>query len=273
MSILNEAAQLTKDRLGDDFKHLTVERLVVGLFFTGVKLSNDAGGICFTPIKGIPEAVCCPSSAGKMFNPGKFRGMSAEEVLSSLYSPEPLKVAVAIATLNALSNTCFSRRGKESYDIKMNMDALDTVRMPKDRSVAVVGAIVPLLQALKRRGGIWWVIEQDPKTIKDDEVDHFVPFNQSEKVIRKADVIIVTGATLVNHSLEKILEKGRPEADIAVIGPSASMLPEPLFDRGVRMVGGTWVKRTDELLDVLAAGGSGYHFFDTLADRVVIEKR
>jgi len=50
------------------------------------------------------------------------------------------------------------------------------------------------------------------------------------------------------------------------------MLPDPLFDRGVRLVGGVWVKQPDELLDVLAAGGSGYHFLDALADRIVIEK-
>ena len=64
----------------------------------------------------------------------------------------------------------------------------------------------------------------------------------------------------------------REEAEIAVIGPTASLLPEPLFERGVRVVGGVWVKRPDELLEVLAAGGSGYHFLDSLATRIVMEK-
>jgi len=56
-----------------------------------------------------------------------------------------------------------------------------------------------------------------------------------------------------------------------VVGPTASMLPEPLFERGVDLVGGVWVRQADALLEVLASGGSGYHFFDTLADRVVIQ--
>jgi len=38
-------------------------------------------------------------------------------------------------------------------------------------------------------------------------------------------------------------------------------------------VGGVWVKKPDELLDVLASGGSGYHFLDRLADRIVLEQR
>ena len=54
------------------------------------------------------------------------------------------------------------------------------------------------------------------------------------------------------------------------MGPTASMLPEPFFERGVNIMGGVWVKKPDQLLDVLTAGGSGYHFRDTLADRIVV---
>lgn len=272
MTILDEAAQLAKERLGDLFEDLTIERAVVGLFFTGVKLSNGAGGVCFTPIKEIPEAVCCPSSAGRIFDPQKISGMKVTKALSAVSSSEPIKVAVAIATVNALSNTCWSQGWKEHYNINMNMDALDAVKLAEDSSVTVIGAIVPVLRALKRRGGTWWVIEQDPKTLREEELPHYVPLERSEEAISKADVLIITGVTLVNHTLEGILASARPDAEIAVMGPTASMLPEPMFERGVRVMGGVWVKRPDELLDVLAAGGSGYHFLDTLADRIVIEK-
>ena len=152
------------------------------------------------------------------------------------------------------------------------MDATDVVRMSDQSSIAVIGAFVPILRKLKGRGGKWWVIEQDPNTLKGDELNHFIPADQSDETIASADVLIVTGVTLVNHTLEKILKAARQDAEIAVIGPTASMLPDVLFERGVRVVGGVWVKKADELLDLLAAGGSGYHFFDNLAPRIVIEK-
>jgi uncharacterized protein (DUF4213/DUF364 family) len=272
MAILDEAAQLVKERLGDAFHDLTIERSVVGLFFTGVKLSNGAGGVCFTPIKEIPDAVCCPSSAGRIFEPSKLRGMRALDALSALASPEPIKVAVAIATLNALSSTCWSQGWKAHYKIQMNMDAIAATKFAEESSVAVVGAIVPALRMLKRRGGTWWVIEQDPKTLGEDELPHYVPEQSAEEALNNADVLIVTGVILVNQSLEGILKSARPGAEIAVMGPTASMLPEPIFERGVSVVGGVWVKKPDELLDVLAAGGSGYHFVDRLADKIVIEK-
>ena len=272
MSILEETAQLVKNHLGRDMDNITVDRLVVGLFFTGVKLSNGAGGICYTPIKDIPQAVCCPTSAGRIFDPSKVQGMGADEMLAGLSSTEPIKAAVAIATLNALSSVCWDHGITGNYSITKNMDAQDAVNMPAEKSVAVVGAFVPTLRALKNRGGTWWVIEQDPKTLKEDELDHFIPAERSTEIIGRADVLIITGVTLVNHTLEGILHAAGPDAEIAVMGPTASLLPEPIFERGVRIVGGVKVTHPDELLDVLAAGGSGYHFFDKLADRIVIRK-
>ena len=272
MTILNETARLVKDKLASEYEAITVERVMIGIFFSGVKLSNGFAGLSYTPVKDVPQAVCCPSSAGRIFDPFKINGMTAAEVLTALTSNEPIKAAVAIATLNALSAVCWERGLTDDYRIQMDTDAVDAVRMPADRSVAVIGAFVPVLRKLKARGGRWWVIEQDPKTLKGDEMDHFIPADQSEETIACADVLIVTGVTLVNHTLEGILAAARRDAEIAVIGPTASLLPDALFERGVRVLGGVWVKKADELLDVLAAGGSGYHFFDQLAPRIVIEK-
>ena len=142
----------------------------------------------------------------------------------------------------------------------------ETVRQLKDKLALEYNTIT------KGCGGKWWVIEQDPKALKSDEMEHFIPSDKSEKTIAAADVLIVTGVTLVNHTLENILKVARQDAEIAVIGPTASMLPDALFARGVRVVGGVWVKKPDELLNVLAAGGSGYHFFDNIAPRILIEK-
>ena len=272
MTILNETARLVKDKLASEYEAITVERVMIGVFFSGVKLSNGFAGLSYTPVKDVPQAVCCPSSAGRIFDPFKINGMPAAEVLTALTSNEPIKAAVAIATLNALSAVCWERGLTDDYRIQMDSDAVDAVRMPADHSVAVIGAFVPVLRKLKARGGRWWVIEQDPKTLKGDEINNFIPADQAEEIIAAADVLIVTGVTLINHTLENILEAARPDAEIAVIGPTASLLPDALFKRGVRVVGGVWVKRPDELLDVLAAGGSGYHFFDQLAPRIVIER-
>ncbi len=272
MSILEESARLALRRLGPGARGMTVERLVVGLFFTGVKLSCGSAGIAFTPVKEIPQAVCCPSSAAATFDPVRTRGAPAADLLGALTSDEPLRTAVAVATLNALTAACWEGGLTGRCRIQTGRDAQDAVRMPEGARVAVVGAFVPVLRTLKRRGGEWWVVERDPRTLRPDELSHFVPPERGPEVFGRADVLVITGVSLLYHTLDAILDAARPGAEIAVMGPTASMLPEPLFDRGVRVVGGVWVRRPDETLDVLAAGGSGYHLFGRLVDRVVIER-
>lgn len=64
--LLNETVQQVERCLGSELDALSIERAVFGLFFSGVKLSNGEGGLCFTPVKEMPQAVCCPSSARAM---------------------------------------------------------------------------------------------------------------------------------------------------------------------------------------------------------------
>ena len=109
---------------------------------------------------------------------------------------------------------------------------------------------------LPNRLRMFWVLKFDTTTV--------------ERVVIG---VFFTGVTLLNHTLEDILTVAKQDADIAVIGPTASRLPDAMFARGVRVVGGVLVKKPDELLDVLAAGGSGYHFFGSLAPRIVIENQ
>ena len=75
MTILNETAQQVQDILASEYNTITIERVMIGVFFTGVKLSNGVGGVSYTLVKDIPQAVCCPSSAGRIFDPFKINGM------------------------------------------------------------------------------------------------------------------------------------------------------------------------------------------------------
>src|SRR5215472_9752150 len=49
--ILEETLGAIREILGPELDGITVERAVIGLFFTGVKLTNGIAGACATPIK------------------------------------------------------------------------------------------------------------------------------------------------------------------------------------------------------------------------------
>jgi uncharacterized protein len=268
-AILGETLQALRAGPGPDAE-TTVERVVVGLFFTGVKLSSGHGGVCFTPVKAIPEAVCCPSSARAMPTSGKLRGARALRLAEDALSDSPIRRAVGIATLNALSDARWARQPPAGFTIREGVDPVDELQLPEGAFVVVVGALVPYLRALRLRGQPFCVLEKDPATLKADELSHYAPAGQAGEVVPRADVLIATGTTLLDGSLEGLLALARPVAQVVVVGPTASMLPEAFFRRGVAMVGGIRVTRPDELLDVLAEGGSGYHFFGRSAEKVLL---
>jgi uncharacterized protein len=79
-TILAETIAGIEEILAGDLDQICVERAAIGLFFTGVKLNSGAAGACATPLRSIPEAVCCPSSAMAMPFPGKLRGRPARDL-------------------------------------------------------------------------------------------------------------------------------------------------------------------------------------------------
>lgn len=108
--------------------------------------------------------------------------------------------------------------------------------------------------------------------LKGDELKYFIPQEEAADAIRAADNLIITGVTLLNDTLEDILSLKKSGADAIVVGPTVSMSPKALFDRGVSCAGGIYTTRADELLDVIAQAGSGYHFFGKFAEKFVMKR-
>src|SRR5271168_2470847 len=123
--ILAETIEDIRHILGTDLDRITIERAVVGLFFTGVKLSAGIAGACATPLRSIPEAVCCPSSAMAMPFPGKLRGRLAKDLLKETAATSGIRRAVGIATMNALADMCWTRRAHPDADLRIGVDAYD----------------------------------------------------------------------------------------------------------------------------------------------------
>ena len=100
--VLAETVEAIQEIASKEIATIVIERAVVGLFFTAVKLSTGHVGACATPIKAIPDAVCCPSSAHAMPFPGKMRGGRAAGFLDEIRQQDGIRRAVGIATMNAL---------------------------------------------------------------------------------------------------------------------------------------------------------------------------
>jgi uncharacterized protein len=271
-TILAETIAGIEEILADDLDRICVERAAVGLFFTGVKLNTGAAGACATPLRSIPEAVCCPSSAMAMPFPGKLRGRPARQLLKETEASSGIRRAVGVATMNALAAMCWGGRAQQNVELRVGVDAYDAAGIQPGDHVVVVGAFVPFLKSLKRARQRFTVLEIDPGTLKPDELPHFRPADQAGDVLPSADVVLITGTTLVNDTLEHLLALRRPAARVVLVGPTVSLLPDAFLRRGVDVLGGIRVTVPDAFLDVLAEGGSGYHFFGRSAEKVILQR-
>ncbi|HEX3418854.1 MAG TPA: DUF364 domain-containing protein [Stellaceae bacterium] len=272
-TILRETLAEISEILGPHHDRLTVECAVIGLFFTGVKLSNGIAGACATPIKTIPEAVCCPTSAMAMPFPGKLHGRPALDLAKEALGDHGIRRAVGIAAMNALADACWHRRPHPETELRLGIDAFDATEMRLGDKVVVVGAFLPFLRELKRRGQSFLVLEQDPASLKPDELPFFRPANEAPTVVPEADVLLITGTTLINDTLEELLHLAKPAARVTMVGPTVSLLPDAFLRRGADILGTVRITAPDEFLEALAEGGSGYHFLGRSAQKVVLFKR
>jgi uncharacterized protein len=271
--ILAETIAAVTEILGHDLDDIVVERAVIGLFFTGVKLTTGHAGACATPIKTIPEAVCCPSSAMAMPFPGKMKGKAARDAMNEAFSDHGIRRGVGIATLNALAELCWERRPHPGVELLRGLDAFDANSFRPNDQTVVVGAFVPFLKELKRRGQSFLVLEKDPDTLKASEMPFYRPAETAREVVPQADVLLMTGTTLLNDTLEDLLSWAKPEARVTVVGPTVGLRPDAFLARGADYLGGVRITQPDEFLDLLAEGGSGYHFFGRVAEKVVLARR
>jgi len=271
-TILKETIEHIRSILKERMDTITVERVSIGLFFTGVKLSDGSGGVCFTPIKEIPEAVCCPSSANAMPRSGKLKGKTVASFIDRIDQNKPVEKAISLAILNALSATCWKENPPSGYSFQTGGDPVDQFPISPESHVVVIGALVPYIKMLREGGYSFNILERDSRTLKVDELPYFVPPERAKYAIATADLLIVTGVTVLNDSIDEILSQIRPGAQVIIVGPTASMLPDAFFRRGVHAIGSITVTDSDQLLDILAEGGSGYHFYGKSAERLVLTK-
>src|SRR5215467_12540088 len=222
-AIIRETLAAIREIVGPGLEEIRVERAVIGLFFTGVKLENGNTGACATPIKTIPEAVCCPSSAMAMPFPGKLSGRSAFDLAAEALGENGIRRALGIAAMNALADTCWRLRPHPETELHLGIDAFDATEILPGDNVVVIGAFVPFLRELKRRRQPFIVLEQDPATLKPEELPFFRPAEEAATVVPEADVLLITGTTLLNDTLEDILGWAKPSARVTMVGPTVSL--------------------------------------------------
>lgn len=232
---------------------LTIRRVCISLCYTAVMLDNDYVGLCHTPTEDIAH-----SHWGRRRD---FHGSKALNVAQMANSFDMIERTVGIAALNALSQHLMDAEG---YERRFDVDIFDALDVKENDTVAVVGYIRPLVGKLREKGCEVHVLERNPQLRGDALPDTF-----ADSILPKADGVIVSGSSLGNGTIDKLLELSKNARFVAVAGPSAGALPEPFFARGVKVIAGVRAKGEDVVNAVAEA--KPFVAFKELVEKYIIK--
>jgi len=236
--------------------------VLIGLGYTAVKLETGHVGVCHTFFE---ESRDCCQVVGRA---GTLAGSPAKRLAELAKSWDASEAVVGIAAINALSQVVLER-GLEGYSLREDANFIDHVKVGEDDVVVMVGYFHPFLRVLRDRAKKLFILERNPSFFGEEDV---LPDVACEENVPKADVVIMTGGVLVNGAVDRLLELSRNAREVGLVGPTASMIPDPLFKHGVTVMGGIKVSNPERLLQVIAEGG-GVPQFKEACKQVLITKK
>lgn len=158
--------------------------------------------------------------------------------------------ALGFAAVNALTRCLFDRAGYRPGPSPDSIGMLDPVA---GDHIGMIGLFPPLVDGIVDSGARLTVVELRAD-LAGERAGYRVTLDRNALV--PCNKVVATSTLLLNDSLDAMLSVCANARRFALIGPGAGCLPDPLFARGVSLLGGTWITDREAFLAALAAGES-----------------
>ncbi|MCK9220617.1 MAG: DUF364 domain-containing protein [Bacteroidales bacterium] len=244
----------------------TIEKVVIGVHFTATKLSSGFAGVSKTEI----THRCCNSDRQKRnfgaFTPGNIQGRKIHDLFEYREDSDIIN-NVRLAVLNAVSAEIIARSG---YSVMEGKDPIELVNLNQHKTICIVGAFHSYIRKISGTSNKLYVLELDENAFDEDQKRYFVPANRYAEILAKSDIIIITGSTIANNTIDSLLDYIPPQAVTILVGPSSSLVPDVLFKHKVDIIGSTRILDADKMFSIISEGGAGYHLFNYCAQKICI---
>ncbi|HOZ30663.1 MAG TPA: DUF364 domain-containing protein [Bacteroidales bacterium] len=248
-----------------DFETLIIDRVVFGLRLTAVQLSDGSCGIASTIDDANPYP-CKKARDFGDFSPSKYSGQKVSDLFNTQKTSGLIKT-LKIAVLNAISSNLSK---KSEYKIVEDKDPIDLIDLDAGKRITLVGGFKSYLELLVTKNSKLRVLELNEGALSEKHKKYFIPAEKYSEVIPKSDVVIITGLTLVNNTIDGLLDVVKPNTQVIVTGPSSNIVPEILFNNKVNIIGATRITDVEMLFKCVAEASAGYHLFKYCAKKICI---
>jgi len=204
----------------------TVRDLVIGVSLIACELDCGDVGISYVLRDELPNGCSVFPYAQQAIN------RPAQEVAQwSLSGGDDLQRGIASAVLAAAS------RGQDIPDEDRNGPPFGLDVTHKD-TVGMVGLIAPVAERLKNMAGRVIVFDKGlslhggDSMISDEKL--------KPRLLPECDVVILSGTTTTNGSVDSLLEMCKGARDVVLVGPSTPMFPAGWAGTRVTRLAGSW---------------------------------
>jgi len=263
---VQQVYQSVQEKSGNAFGKLTIDEVRIGVFLAAVKLSNGEMGIASVIDNNEVHQISKKNRDFGAFTPLQIAGKRVEELFLHPKNTALIQM-LKIASLNAYFHELLH---KNHYKILKNTDPIDTLDFSKFHNIVMVGAFNSYIQKIANIHSHLQVLELNEEAFLPEHRSFYVPANRYSEIIPTADLVIMTGLTLVNNTFDALLQCISPSSTSILIGPSASIPPELFFKNHITMIGGTLITQPDKLFDLVSQGAAGYHLFEYCAEKITI---
>jgi hypothetical protein len=258
LSAVLEDLRARSDGGTDPISSATFDRVTIGDAAVLVELSvgasgeSSAAGLAHRPPGDVPDPAPWSEQSPDEFLREAFEGTTGRPVR-----------AVGIATLNALSAPYLDwREGDPMALLDADVDRIVTVGLFRP-AFRKFGAIE--VRVIEREA-----IGDVPAPDRID-LQSFTP-EETEAAMDGADVVFLTGSTLVYGGIERYLAAAPESATVVCVGATVSLLPDPLFDAGIDVVAGAEVVDVQQARTAVQSGACGTDLHDHGVRKVYVAR-
>ncbi len=264
--IIEDTFKLIKVRYGQRINTVSIEKLIAGVYLTAVKLSSGYCGLASNDLNSSDNCTHSRNRGFGDFTPGNFKG---QKVVDLFEIPEPTCFikTLQLAVMNALSAELIE---ESSYKVVQNLDPIELIDLSVKNQVCVVGAFLSYIKKVSESNSVLKIIELNENAVPEEYRQYYVPSNLSEIVISQSDVVIITGSSLANNTLDRLLEIIPRKTKVILVGPTSGLIPDVLFSRGVNIIGATRITDPGKMMEMVAEGAAGFHLFQSCATKICI---
>nr|MDO8082405.1 DUF364 domain-containing protein [Candidatus Freyarchaeota archaeon] len=259
MDSIESLINYLEKELAPHLDEVVVNEVRIGLEYAGVVLSTGEGGLAHVLREDSSECEVFEKS-------GELQGSNAIEMMNLATSSNLIMAALGVATINAVSQIAFNKK-PHLYPFTQ-VDVLDLVQ--SGDKILMVGYMAPVIPKLMEKTSDITVIER--RNIQNPMV-RIVKEAQLKKQSSDADIAIITGSTLVNRSVDGILKHCKGKRELVLIGPTASFIPQPLFEKGATAVMGVKIYDPQKMLQIVSQAGGTRKLLKTCAKKTAILKK